>query len=436
MSFVSQIITKNKFTIKCSGSSMKPIFQNNDILYFNKIPFPQIRGNHILMIRKNRKLFVHRVIYKNQQYIITKGDNNLKSDGKIFSRQIIGKVMSIKRGGIILKETDINLIQSTLYYKEILKIKKDFKEKQIECVFLKGLPLHLYYERSYPKRIYADCDILINRQDQVKASNILEKYGFHLGDYAVSDLLRRLKNRVTEVAYIKKKGGFHIVFDVHFDAVTLINQFGELDNLYPTHYIEYINRQFLKNWRFVNIHNEKIPILSQSDLIIYSAYNIYHHNFRGIFRYDFLDKIIVKEKTNEILKQVQDDILKYKLQNFIYPVFILLKKYYSAPLPKRFLETIKPEKGKVKYIKANILDLNIFDDETRIRAGINRFKNLFFLSPNPLQKRLMIIFNIRVVYTVLWVIIFLARSSLIRSLKSLRAFFSFIPYRLAKADKI
>ena len=52
----------------------------------------------------------------------------------------------------------------------------------------------------------------------------------------------------------------------------------------------------------------------------------------------------------------------------------------------------------------NIEKINIFDDEPRIKAGITRFKNLFFLSPNPIIVKSLIFFSPQIIYTVGWVV--------------------------------
>ncbi len=134
---------------------------------------------------------------------------------------------------------------------------------------------------------------------------------------------------------------------------------------------------------------------------------------------DFLSKIVKRyQNNNDILKEITEKIIFYQLQNFVYPVFLFLEKYYDINFQKNFLESIKPDKTRLNYIKKKLLTVNIFDGEPRIKAGINRFKNLFFLSPYPLWKRLLIIFNIQVIYSVFWVITLLVRRSLIKAFKS------------------
>jgi len=47
-------------------------------------------------------------------------------------------------------------------------------------------------------------------------------------------------------------------------------------------------------------------------------------------------------------------------------------------------------------------NINIFDDEPRLKSGINRFKNLFILSPMPLYKKVLVILNYQVIYSIIW----------------------------------
>jgi len=67
----------------------------------------------------------------------------LESDGKIHPQQIIRKVYQVKRDGRIFDPESLYLLQSTLYFQEIVKIKKAFEREGIGFVFLKGLPLHI-----------------------------------------------------------------------------------------------------------------------------------------------------------------------------------------------------------------------------------------------------------------------------------------------------
>lgn len=425
---IKNIGIKKEFLLKSQGKSMQPVLNPDDVLYFKKISFTKIKLNDIVLVFKNNTPFAHRVIYKSKKYIITKGDNNPRSDGKVYPPQIIGKVYQIKRSGQIISLENLYLIQSTFYFNEIIKIKKLFEQNNINFVFLKGLPLHLYFEKSHPRRIYADCDVLIASIDYRKAERILKQQGFKKHDTSLTPLFGKLKDKLTEATFVKKGSdlnirqgltpGIPIVFDVHLEPVFLMNQLGKLNALYPEKLLKKVTTDFLTNKQYITVQHQKFPILSNENLIIYLSLHFFHHNFQGIYRLDFLDRVIKKTLLDVPPRRWQDDSFEvfsslldiarrinyYRLENFTYPVFLLLKKYYQTKLPNSFLKLIQPDISKLNYIKQNIMTINIFDDESRLSAGINRFKKIFYLSPEPMYQKIMVIFNPAVVNAVFWVL--------------------------------
>jgi len=397
---------------------MFPVLLNEDIVYLKKIRYPQLKVNDIITVKKFHKLFTHRIIFKTAKHLITKGDNNLTSDGKIYPRQIIGRVYQMKRKGKVINPENLYLVQSSLYFTEIVKIKKALEKEKIDFVFLKGLPLHLYYEGSHPRRIYADCDVLIVEKDYLKAKKILEKAGYKYHDDSYSKFHKILKNKQTEFSFYKNINKFPVLFDVHLEPVFMMNQLGELTELYPQVLVNRLTIEFLNSKQSITIQNEKFLLLNSYFLILYLALHFFHHNFRGSHRLELLDKVIRKAvlltspqgnpyipATPGVFLSLSEIITKYKLQNFVYPAFVLLKKLYKTPMPQDFLKSIQPSNFQLQYLSSIINHPSlVFDDEPRVKAGITRFKNLFFLSPNPWWGRLMIIFNTQVIYSVIWVI--------------------------------
>lgn len=385
--------------IKTFGSSMHPLLRNGDIVYLKKIKLTNIKVNDIICVRKNGKVFTHRALYKEEKYLITRGDGNFVSDGKIYPKNIIGIVYKIKRKRQILGIQDLYLLQSTFYLQEILRVKKNFEQAKIDFIFLKGLPLHLYYEGFHPKRIYADCDILISKRHSLRVGKILEKMGYKRGDSSLSSLQKHLKNKESEVTFYRISNGFPIIFDIHFEIVFMMTQIGKLEALYPQKRIDSLSNFFLKSKRFIELQEENFPILSGSNLFIYLLLHLFHHNFKGSYRYDFINTILKKEKINYV--RVEEIIKNYKLQNFIYPCLLLLKKYYKARFPNYFLRSARYNKG----IQNIIQRVNIFDDGERIREGVDRFKYLFYLSSEPFYKKILIVLNPQVFHAIAWVFI-------------------------------
>jgi hypothetical protein len=209
---------------------------------------------------------------------------------------------------------------------------------------------------------------------------------------------------------------FPVFFDVHLEVAFLMNQIGRLEALYPQRLIDDLTDKFLKEKQMINIHKESFPILSLENLVIYLALHFFHHNFCGAFRLELLDKVIRNilqipsprspsadgSHASEVFLSLSEKILKYRLQNFIYPVFLLLQKYFATPLPRNYLVGLQPKKNVWQYIKKKIVTINIFNSEARFAAGIARFKNIFFLSPRPLWMKWLIFFSPAVFYSVVW----------------------------------
>jgi len=404
---LNKLLDKKNLPLKSIGFSMLPLLQPNDTVYFKKTHFLKIKVNDLIVFKKKNQLITHRVIYKTKKYLITKGDNNPNYDGRIYPKQILGKVYQIKRNNQIFKPETFYLIQSTYYFSEIIKIKNEFDKENINYVFLKGLPLHLYFEGTHPQRIYADCDVLIDKRDFEKAEKIMLKNNYQKVSLHWSKTAKKLQKKELEATFYKKNNQFIVTFDIHLQLVDLsIVHLGHLNQLYPQKLIDNLTNDLLIAKRKIKINNESIFILNPYYLIIYLSLHLFHHNFTGNFRYDFLDKVIRKNRLS--INKWQNIALitkKYKFQNFIYPVFFLLKNHYQTPVPKNFLKQIKPKFYSIFTLifTQHLNKINIFKDEPRIKAGIKRFLYLFLLSPSPFWKKLLVFLNLQVIFAILWV---------------------------------
>ena len=388
-----KLLSKIGYLSSTEGSSMLPVILPKDGLYFKPITLHKLKTDDIIIFTLKDKLVTHRVIFKTTKYIIAKGDNNPFSDGKIFAKQIIGRVYKIKRNGKIFNLGDLYLIQSTVYFGEIIKIKKTLEKQKIDFLFLKGLPLHIYYEKKHPQRIYADCDVLIKQKNFLKVEKIIKKLGYKKAE---------AKNKKVENNYVKKINGSPIFFDIHVEPAFLMTQFSVLEALYRPKLIDQLTRELFSNTRQITINGEKFFILDTEYLILYLSLHIFHHNFRGAFRYDFLNNVIRNSQKRINWQEIVKKIKQYQLKNFVYYAFVLTKKYYRTPIPIFFLKTIKP--STVTRLFLALHKTNIFDDLPKIRAGVMRFLLLFMLSPNDFVKRLTVFLNPVVWYFIFFVL--------------------------------
>ena len=381
---------------------MYPLLHNEDIVYLKKIRFSSIKTDDIVCFKKYGKLQTHRIIYRTNKYLITKGDNNLKADGKVYPRQIIGRVYQVKRNGEIFNPEDIYLYQSTLYFQEIIKVKKAFENAKINFVFLKGLPIHFYYEKTHPRRLYADCDILVKSKDLSKLNTAYNDLGYEKSISSFTKIHKTLRDHESQISYKKIINNNTVKFDIHFDSNVAIPQLGYLEALYPSRLIHQFNNELLDEKVFVNIQNIQFPLLSLENQILFSSFNLFRDGYKGTYRYHLLMLLFNRLGSNNY-RLLANKIIKYKMENYVYPSILLLIKYFKFHPSTYFLSMIKPKNIYMNYINKIILNINIFDTDTRVTSGVNRFKQYFYLSPNSLIKRSTVFLQPKVLYSTLWV---------------------------------
>jgi len=412
---ITKKLRRDKLILKSEGDSMLPIFKSGDKIIYIKTNFKKIRVNDYILEFKKNTFFTHRVIYKTRQYLISKGDNNLQSDGKIFPRQILARVIRIKRMKKIFNPELSYFAQSNNYLDEMVNIINVFKKKNIEFLFLKGLPIHLHYYDRPPMRFFSDCDLLINKFDLEKVNHIFQSMGYKHLDTSFLITQKLLKNIETELIYYKFSHNFPIYIDLHLNINFMMTQIGKLNDLYQQENVNNLSIEFIKQKRYIILNKNRFPILSEENLILYLALHFFHHNYRGFHRLEILNKIVSKVKRKNLVN-ITSKIKKYSLENFVYTSFYFVNKYFSNSKDKTkfILYMIKPSPQKIKYIHRKLIKLNIFNDETRIESGVNRFRNLFFLSPHPFYKKISTFFNLHINYVIIWIIVKIIKNNFCR----------------------
>ena len=419
---LSQLLRSyHSYSLKCSGNSMQPLLKPGDMLFLRKVPFHTIKENDILAIKKDAKLLIHRVIYKKQKYVITKGDNNTYNDGKTYERNIYAKVQFVTRNGKKITPELVYDKQSKQYYFEILKFKRELERRHIRHVFLKGLPLHMFYEQKFPRRIYEDCDILIGDESFELAKKILVRMGYSKIDNSFFPLHTKLLGKEVECAYGKVVKNVLVVFDLHRKVVFLVVHLSKLDRLFPDRIVDEMTERFLSSRVKKIVHGEQFFFLSPEIYIVYLLLHIFHHNFTGAFRYLFLQRVWKKESTRLKIRKMIDVINQYSVNSFIYPALYLMKKYYLADNTSTLAEAIKPVGYRLVYTKSVLFKQNIFDEGKRIKAGIIRFLNVLILSPTNIFQKMRSFIHIQLVLIAVWLIYKRLKSMSFRFLSILNA---------------
>ncbi|MDD5174497.1 MAG: S26 family signal peptidase [Candidatus Omnitrophica bacterium] len=92
---------KRSFRFKVKGSSMTPFIKDEDIVTISPVISPSVRiGEAIAFLRPNcGKLVIHRVVKRDGNAYLVKGDGVPGTDGFIPRDRILGVVAKIERGG-------------------------------------------------------------------------------------------------------------------------------------------------------------------------------------------------------------------------------------------------------------------------------------------------------------------------------------------------
>lgn len=377
------------FTIKAQGNSMYPLLQDGDTVEYRNVPFQTIKLNDIVLLYIKNIFITHRVIYKTKNTCITRGDNNKAADVTTQKGRILAKVIRFKRKGVWYGIQDVYLTQSALYLHEIQMVETVLKIQKIPHVFLKGVLVSLRYENTIPKRIYADCDVLVFRADAKRIYDIFKQLGYKSKE--------SLSTTKPEISFVKMVNGVPVIFDVHFEPVFLMTQIEGMNLLYPSKQLDELGKHIITQGENKKIKGFNYSLCSVSDQILYLALHIFHHNFTDSMRYQLLDAVI--RKGSREWGELANTIKEYKLEGYIYGVFVLLKKYFKTPIPSSFLTVIRPRSYMLYVTRYIIKYVNIFSQDSRMKAGIQRIFLIFLLSPEPFWKKLLLFIHPKVLYT-------------------------------------
>ena len=80
--------------------SMNPTININDIIIVERTK--ELANSDIIAFKQEGNLIVHRIVEKNENEIITKGDFNNQEDESIQYEQVIGKVVQVIPFGLVI----------------------------------------------------------------------------------------------------------------------------------------------------------------------------------------------------------------------------------------------------------------------------------------------------------------------------------------------
>lgn len=85
--------------LQVTGWSMLPSIWPGDTLVVKQVDFPTVSKGEIVLFRRDRRLFAHRVVRSEASDIVTRGDSMPAPDRPVEKGEILGRVVSIMRNG-------------------------------------------------------------------------------------------------------------------------------------------------------------------------------------------------------------------------------------------------------------------------------------------------------------------------------------------------
>lgn len=91
--------SSGELRLQVEGWSMLPSIWPGDVLVVKRVDFSKVAEGEIVLFRRNRRLFAHRVVRSEASDIVTRGDSMAAPDSPVEEDEILGRVISIMRDG-------------------------------------------------------------------------------------------------------------------------------------------------------------------------------------------------------------------------------------------------------------------------------------------------------------------------------------------------
>lgn len=245
-----------------------------------------------------------------------------------------------------------NKLRNGIYFDELWLILDAFKSQNIKAVLTKGAYLVLLIYRDPALRYFIDIDILVRREDFMRACSLIEDLGYTNGKYNRDECKIFRMNKEERLFWQKFLG--HLPFskmsdsqhckviniEIHYDFFAEARHKGITNNM-----IDHTDNITLRN-RNLSCLNEINMLIHQCwDLFkdIYDMKKIKHNSNLRISKFCDIYEIINMYKTkinwNVFIKTVSDNRLKLP----VYLCFVHINLVYGEVISKRILRQLMPD---------------------------------------------------------------------------------------------
>src|SRR5215471_40370 len=91
--------SSGKLRLQVTGWSMLPTVWPGDTLIVERVDSAEVTEGEIVLFRRDRRLFVHRVVKNQSALLVTRGDSMRTPDSPVDKNESLGRICSIVRNG-------------------------------------------------------------------------------------------------------------------------------------------------------------------------------------------------------------------------------------------------------------------------------------------------------------------------------------------------
>ncbi|TAJ15533.1 hypothetical protein DMA11_01175 [Marinilabiliaceae bacterium JC017] len=99
----SLLSSGHRVEVMAAGNSMFPFLRQGDVLLVDPVSLREVQVGQIVVFKDCRKIIAHRLISKNQDSFLCKGDGLFKNDLWMREKSLLGVVIARKRKNSWLK---------------------------------------------------------------------------------------------------------------------------------------------------------------------------------------------------------------------------------------------------------------------------------------------------------------------------------------------
>lgn len=246
------------------------------------------------------------------------------------------------------RQTIISGIKQANHIENMAEVLNTFKESGIDVITLKGLVLRDLYPQPL-LRSMSDADILIHKQDLLKAKSILLSLGYFIKEESNPKEMRFFHNK-------------KLIIELHWSLIDP----GLIQNS------EQFETHVWDNFHNSMLNSVPIYILSPEDQVLYLCLHmIAHIQYRGFGLRQLCDLVLLIEAKSADINwnSFNNRIKEFDITKFVYCIFQACELLFNLVLPIEISGKANDET--IKLLINDIFEAGVFGNKSQARSYIS-----------------------------------------------------------------